>query len=61
MSSKKKTYKPKSKNVSLLSTYLSATKNTFKGDSKTDTNRPTTSTSSINTPKSRFYGNSSKY
>lgn len=61
MESKKKTYKPKSKNVSLLSTYLSATKNAVKGDSKTDTNRPTSSTLSTNIPKSRFYGNSSKY
>jgi hypothetical protein len=55
MSSKKKTYKPKSKNVSLLANYLD-TKNTNRGDLVKDISKYT-----ITPPKSRFYGNSSKY
>lgn len=51
--SKKKTYKPKSKNVSLLSVYLGISKNTDKNVSK--------NVKQTEQPKSRFYGNSSKY
>ena len=55
MSSKKKTYKPKSKNVSLLANYLGA-QSTSRGDLKKDISKAVTPQ-----PKSRFYGNSSKY
>lgn len=48
---KKKVYKPKSKNVSLLSVYLESTKNTNRNVSKNETNKPTSSTNK----KSRFY------
>jgi hypothetical protein len=48
---KKKIYKPKSKNVSLLSVYLGMTKNTDRNVSKNETNKPTSS----NNKKSRFY------
>jgi hypothetical protein len=55
MENKKKTYKPKSKNVSLLANYLGA-KGTSRGDLKKDISKSVTPQ-----PKSRFYGNSSKY
>jgi hypothetical protein len=53
--SKKKIYKPKSKNVSLLATYLGAQGNS-RGDLKKDNSKAVTPP-----VKSRFYGNSSKY
>ena len=48
--SKKKVYKPKSKNVSLLSVYLESTKNTNRNVSKNETAKPTLS----NNKKSRL-------
>jgi hypothetical protein len=55
MENKKKTYKPKSKNVSLLANYLGA-QGTNRGDLKKDISK-----SVVPQIKSRFYGNSSKY
>ena len=48
---KKKVYKPKSKNISLLSVYLGMTKNTDRNVSKNETNKQTSSNNKI----SRFY------
>ncbi len=48
---KKKVYKPKSKNVSLLSVYLGVTKSTDRNVSKNENNKQTLS----NNKKSRFY------